>query len=167
MRKLIVLFLSVAMISLASCGYRLRGQLPLAESINVMYIESRAGSFDVVDRFSELLADGIEGTGAEIVADPALAKAVLSIVEIQFDRLVRTLDSRGKVNSYTLQYLVTYDVFDVSGDVISEGRALQEIADFDFNPDLVIEKEEEEEAIRETMEDELVLRILRQLNTLG
>ncbi|MDG2089056.1 MAG: LPS assembly lipoprotein LptE [Arenicellaceae bacterium] len=167
MRKLIILLVSVAIVSLASCGYRLRGQLPLAERINVLYIESRAGSFDVVDRFSELLSGGIEGTGAEIVTDPALAKAVLTIVEISFDRLVRTLDSRGKVNSYTLQYLVIYDLFDVSGDVISKGRALQELADFDFNPDLVIEKEEEEEAIRETMEDELVLRILRQLSTLG
>jgi outer membrane lipopolysaccharide assembly protein LptE/RlpB len=167
MRKLIILIVSVAIVSLASCGYRLRGQLPLAESIDVLYIETISGRFDDVDRFTELLADGIEGTGAEVVADPALAKAVLSIAELTFERLVRTLDSRGKVNSYTLQYLITYDVFNANGDAISQGRALQELADFDFNPDLVIEKEEEEEAIRETMEEELVLRILRQLNTLS
>ena len=165
MRKLIILIVSVAVIFLASCGYRLRGQLPLAERINVLYIDSTRGDFSVADEFSELLADGITGTGAEVVADPALAKAVLSIVDITFERLVRTLDQSGKVNSYTLEYRVTYDLYDANGDTISAGRVLQENADFDFNPDLVLEKEEEELSIRDIMEEELVRRILRQLNT--
>ena len=165
MRKLIILIVSVAVVFMASCGYHLRGQLPLAERINVLYIDSTRGDFSVVDDFSELLADGIEGTGAEVVTDPALAKAVLSIVDITFERLVRTLDESGKVNSYTLEYRVTYDLFDANGDTITAGRVLQENADFDFDPDLVLEKEEEELGIRETMEEELVLRILRQLNT--
>ena len=167
MRKFQVILLVLIAVGLEACGFRLRGQLPLAEQINVIYIDASAGNFAEADNFRDMLADSIEGTGATVVADPGSAKAVLQISQFTYERVVRTLDARGKVNGYTLVYTINYDVLDATGDIITAGRSLQELADFDFNPAEILQEEQEEEAIRENMEEELVLRILRQLSTLG
>jgi hypothetical protein len=44
---------------------------------------------------------------------------------------------------------------------------LLERQDYDFDPDLVLQKEEEERELAENMIDSLILRVTRQLNAVG
>ena len=87
-RWLPLLLLSAAVLS--ACGFHLRGKLPLADSIKVIAVESS----DLGLRDS--MVDALKGSGATVVVDPAVAKAVLDLHQVDFKRTVRTIDSRGK-----------------------------------------------------------------------
>ncbi len=91
---------------------------------------------------------------------------MLRITDEEYRREVRTLDNRGKVNGYTLIYTISYEIVSANGELIRNTRSLTERADYNFDPVLVLGLEVEEIEIREGMEEELVLRILRQLNSI-
>ena len=160
MNKHLLLAAMVAAISLSGCGWHLRGQLPLSESINVLMVESEPSNF------RDMLIDALEDANATVVDDFQSAKAVVRIIDEDYIREVRTLDNRGKVNGYTLIYTISYQVVDANGVSIRNTRSLTERADYNFDPVLVLGLEVEELEIREGMEEELVQRILRQLNSI-
>ena len=114
-----------------------------------------------------MLVDALNDADATVVNDFSAAKAVLRIIEEDYRREVRTLDNRGKVNGYTLIYSVSYEVVNANGEQISGKSSLVERADYNFDPVLVLGLEVEELEIREGMEEELVQRILRQLNSIA
>ena len=160
MNRHLILAAIVAAISLSGCGWHLRGQLPLSESINVLMVDSEPGNFH------DILVDALEDANATVVNDFQSAKAVVRIIDEEYIREVRTLDNRGKVNGYTLIYTISYEVVDANGVSIRNIRSLTERADYNFDPVLVLGLEMEELEIREGMEEELVQRILRQLNSI-
>jgi outer membrane lipopolysaccharide assembly protein LptE/RlpB len=86
--------------------------------------------------------------------------------EVKFTRTVRTINTRGKVTGYILRYDVSYRVVNEAGDELRDSTlALQR--DYNFDPNQVLQAEEEEEALREDMIEELTQRIMRQLVTIG
>lgn len=160
MSKKIVLGGIILAITLSGCGWHLRGQLPLAESINVVMVDANQSNF------RDLLVGALQDADATVVNDTQAAKAVLRVTDEEYRREVRTLDNRGKVNGYTLIYTVSYEVVSSGGDIISGSRSLTERADYNFDPVLVLGLEVEELEIRENMEEEVVQRIMRQLNSI-
>jgi LPS-assembly lipoprotein len=160
MSKHFLLVVIAAAISLSGCGWHLRGQLPLADSINVLGVDANPGNF------RDLLVDALQDANATVTDDFQAAKAVLRITDEEYRREVRTLDNRGKVNGYTLIYTISYEIVSANGELIRNTRSLTERADYNFDPVLVLGLEVEEIEIREGMEEELVLRILRQLNSI-
>lgn len=156
MRLLFTLALSV---SITACGFHLRGQLPIHESLKVIAVQS-------TDRdLQRSLEESLQVSGATIVSNPADALAVLNLHTVNFERQVLTIDDRGKVTGYILQYKVAYTVTGAEGANLKTAN-LTERRDFNFDPDLVLQKEIEENALREDMVTQLTQRILRQLTTI-
>lgn len=160
MSKQLTLAALVAAISLSGCGWHLRGQLPLSDSINVLVVDAEQSNF------RDILVDALQDANATVVDDFQAAKAVVRVTDEEYRREVRTLDNRGKVNGYTLIYTIEYEVVNANGELIRNTRSLTERADYNFDPVLVLGLEVEELEIREGMEEELVQRILRQLNSI-
>ena len=156
MRLLLPLILSV---SLTACGFHLRGQLPIPEEINVINVKS--SERDLQSR----LVDALSFSGATVVGSATDALAVLDLRNVRYDRTVRTIDDRGKVNGYTLQYIVNFTVVDADGDTLRESTVVTQ-RDFNFDPDLVLQAEIEEESLREDMLTDLTQQILRQISTI-
>lgn len=156
-----LLLITVAAALTSSCGFHLRGKLPLADSLQLIHVKSS----NVLLR--DAMADALEGTGARVVDDPEiLGAAVLDIYDVAYDRLVRTIDTRGKVTGYTLQYKVSYRVTSPDGEELQSGGPLLARRDIDYDPDQVLQKEDEEFILRRDMERDLSQRILRQLSTI-
>lgn len=161
MSKRLVLTFTIAVTMLPACGFHLRGKLPLAESLQVIYVKSP----NVLMR--DAMADALEGTGATVVDDPEVTKsAVLDLYDVTYERLVRTIDTRGKVTGYTLQYQVSFKVMSAEGEELRQAGPMVVRRDINYDPDQVLQKEDEEFSLRRDMERELSQRILRQLSTI-
>lgn len=149
--------LAMAMV-LSACGFHLRGNIPLPEGIKNMFVSGPAGTF------KDQLENVLTNAGAEIRPQKIGADVVLRIIDARSDRTVGTLDERGKANSYNLVFSVKYRLEDAEGNLLREAN-LSETRRYNFNPEQVIESESEEADLLEDMEEDIALRIVRQLST--
>jgi LPS-assembly lipoprotein len=157
-RALIVLVMTAALAS--GCGFHLRGKIPLAEQLQIIAVS-------IPDReVKDEMISALEASGAEVVSDPASARALLDMFQVNYERRVRTIDTRGKVTGYVLRYDVQYRVVNAEGEELRKTRlALQR--DYNFDPEQILQAEEEEESLKEDMIKELAQRIMRQLVTIA
>lgn len=112
------------------------------------------------------LSDALGSAGVTVVESPTDASALLDLTKVEFRRNVRTIDDRGKVTGYNLMYVVSFTVTAASGEVLRQSLAVSR-RDFNFDPDQVLQKEIEEESLREDMVLEVTQNILRQLSTIS
>lgn len=152
------MLLVLVSLMISSCGFHLRGNIPLPDSIKQMYVDAANGSF------KEQLVPILENGGATIVSSEGGADSVLRILETTANRTIGTLDSRGKANSYDVVFTVKYRFDDAAGKMLREA-SLQEQRRYNFNPEQVVESESEEQHLIEEMEEAIALRIVRQLST--
>ena len=142
---------------LSACGFHLRGNIPLSDSIKNMYLNAPEGTF------KQELERGLTRQGAVLSASKEAADVVLTITKVDSDRTVGTLDERGKANSFNLLLKVNYNLKTSDNKIIRKLTKLVEVRRYDFDPQFVVETELEEVELLESMEEEIVLRIVRQL----
>jgi len=157
-RALIQVLVITALVT--GCGFHLRGSIPLPEQLKVISVSSQD------EALRDELVDALEAAEAQVIDDPTTARAVLDVYEVEFERKVRTIDTRGKVTGFILRYDVRYRVVDQEGNQMRDaGLVIRR--DFNFDPDRVLQAEEEQEALVEDMRAELSQRIMRQLVTIA
>lgn len=159
-RAVHVLILTILLMSVSACGFHLRGNIPLSDGIKSMYVMAPEGTF------KETLEEFLTNAGAELASSKQAADVVLNIRQAGSNRSVGTLDERGKANSFNLTFKVVYTLDDLEGEAIRKRTVINEIRRYNFDPELVIESESEEEELLESMEQDAALRILRQLATI-
>jgi len=160
-RLLLIALMSGA---LSACGFALRGKLPLSETISVIAVKSIETTGTALKPRME---EALRVSGATVVPDSAVAKATLDLYEVKLDRKVRTIDTRGKVTGYTLEYTVRFKVVSADGRELSNPPPMYVRRDFNFDPNQVLQKEDEERELLEQIEKEISQRILRQLVTIA
>ena len=146
-------------VSVSACGFHLRGNIPLPEGIQSMYVQAPEGPF------KDQLLGRLESAGAQLAAAPSGADVVLDVTQALSDRTIGTLDTRGKVNSYNVRYKVTYNLLDTKGRSIRPTANLTETRRYDFDEQLVVESESEEAELRKDIEESIALRIVRKLSS--
>lgn len=154
----------LACFAVSACGFHLRGKLPLADSIKVITVKSEETT---ETQLRQKVEEALKFAGATVVTDPATASATLDLHKVEFKRTVRTIDTRGKATGYTLEYIVRFKVVAADGTKLRDSRPISLRRDFNFDPNQVLQKEDEERELKEDMEKELSQRILRQLSTIA
>jgi len=149
----------VMMLVLNACGFHLRGNIPLPDELKNMFVKAPDGTFE------ESMEDVLENAGAVLAANQAGADVILNIVTAQTKRTVGTLDDRGKANSYNFLFTVKYELLNAEGFVVRTA-SLTESRRYNFNPELILESESEEADLQEDMEQDIALRIVRQLSSI-
>lgn len=144
-------------LSLSACGFHLRGNIPLSDGIKNMYLSAPEGAF------KDLLQERLEYLGATFTQAPEAADVVLNVDKASTSRTVGTLDEFGKVNSYNIRFTVNYTLLDSAEKPIRPSKRLLESRRYNFNAENVIQSESEEAILVEDMEQEMVLKIIRQL----
>ena len=155
-KTLIVLMLSFIV---SACGFHLRGQLPLPESLNVIYIDADRSDF------TQELEDSLRAAGAELVDDPAQAKAILQISDEFAEREALTLNTDGRATAYKLFYTVQYVVANAKQELLREGQLVEQ-QQYRFESGQAVRQESEENELLEEMYKELALKMVRQLGSL-
>lgn len=141
---------------LSACGFHLRGQIDVPESLMRMYV--KGDDIDLVrDIESSLRFSDIE------IVDNESGVAVLDMSDTVYLREVNGTNSNGIATSYKLRYTVNYVVLDPDREVIQTHKVFQDRF-LAYDPAAVLVFEREEEFLKEDMRKELVSQILRRMS---
>ena len=157
--RLVMTVLLVAGLA-TGCGFHLRGTFVLPEALSTVYVEG--SDADIVRQ----LKDSLASSGAQVLGERSDTAAVVQLLQSDYTRQVRTVDTRGLATSYELVYTVAYRVLDSNGETLAQVPAFELRRDFNFDSAQLLQKRNEEQFLREGMQEEIVQRILRRLSTL-
>ncbi len=155
-KRLILILASISLVS--GCGFALRGNYEMPESLTRIVVVGDDAL--LVDQ----LEDTLEKNGVLVTGSDDETAAIINLGEVDYKRDVRTTDSNGLVTSYTLRYIIDYDVTTGEGEELQIDQHLSQSRVLPYDPLLELQSEEEEEFLREEMQEEIVLQILRRLS---
>ncbi|HKI64043.1 MAG TPA: LPS assembly lipoprotein LptE [Burkholderiales bacterium] len=152
MRALILL----AAISLASCGFQLRGAAPLP--FNTLYVPGAGGGIAL-----DLKRNIQAGTDAKVVDEAKQADAVLQFTREERQKVILSLTATGRVREFQLRYIVAFRVVDNKGNDYVPQSTIELTRDITFNDADVLAKESEEQLLYRDMQNDMVQQIMRRL----
>ncbi len=118
-------------LTLAACGFQLRGDYTLAPGLSPVYVD-KAGPYELR---AELRAQ-LRANGVALAKTASLAASSLKILSSSQGRRVLSVDVRGRAREYALDYTILYQ-FRYNGKDSLE-RELKLSRDLLFDPDSVL-----------------------------
>ena len=110
------------------------------------------------------LRNALRQSGVQPVKDSSLATVIIDLARVDYSRSVISVDSQGTATGYTLTYEVLYRVVDRLGRVLVENTSLSFSRDLQYRSTQLLQKKQEEEALKVSMRQEIVRRIIRRLD---
>jgi LPS-assembly lipoprotein len=158
--KLYILAALLAAVLLSSCGFQLRGKIELPPELTKMQVTG----LDQNHALRRQLERVLEANGVQIVQESTDEAARLSLSQYRQDREILVVGTDGRVQEYRL-------ISGVNAAFRGEGfempsTAVEVFRDFNYDPDDVLGKAEEEKQLREAMDDELSQLIIQRLGAL-
>lgn len=155
------LLLLIATLSLAACGFHLRGSNPndVAFAFKSLYLKSPGETPFVADLRRMLIANKIT-----LAATSDQADLVLDVVSEQTVKQILSLSGAGRVQEYQLFYRVSLRAYDnkqtdwLPAEEISLSRILP------YDDTQVLSKEQEEMLLYKDMRSDAVAQAVRRLN---
>lgn len=141
---------------LAGCGFKLRGNFEMPPILDQVSVEG--GERDLNDQIKATLTK----SGSEVVAAGSKVPTI-QISRSDYERQVRTRDADGIATGYTFYYTVDYRVTDGKGEILQPAASISQVRTLEFDPEQVLQAEREEVFLRDEMEEEIVLQMMRRL----
>ena len=152
MRTLVLL----AALSLAGCGFHLRGAAPLP--FDTLYVPGAGGGIAL-----DLKRNIQAGTDAKVVDEAKQADAVLQFTREERQKVILSLTATGRVREFQLRYIVGFRVVDNKGNDYVPQNTIELTRDITFNDAEVLAKESEEQLLYRDMQNDMVQQIMRRL----
>ena len=143
-------------LTLAACGFQLRGQYALPGDLNPLAVTANGVSGPVL---LDLTA-GIQRMGTTVSADAPL------VVRVNYETVNRqtsTLDSRSRAAENTLLYELSWQLVHASGVPAQPERVLRLRRNYQFDNTRIVGKYEEENLLIDDLRQQAVAQILAQL----
>lgn len=151
------IFILLIGLLLSACGYHLRGEIDLPESMKAIYIE---GASDALrDQFKKALMS----SKAQVVDTRAAAGAVITISNEDTLKRALSLSSGGRANQYGLDYHLNYEVTDTNNKILVASQPLEIRREYFNNQTLILGKDNEELVIRNEMYQQAVRTMINQI----
>lgn len=155
MARLSLVFALLSSILLSSCGFHLRGDLPLSH-FPAMYIQS--------DRHSELaalLSSRLEYNKVELLGSYQQSAPMLQLLSDTLERRTLSLFPNGQVAEYELIYKVRYMLTMPEGE--AQPYEFELFRDYQDDPNQALAKAKELELMLGELRQQAASRIMRQL----
>jgi LPS-assembly lipoprotein len=157
MRALICVLLSLLTVSLAACGFQLRGAQTLPFSS--LYIPAEGWETGA------LLKRNIRILGStQLVDTPQEAQAVLTLIGEAREKNVLSLSGTGRVREYQLLYRLAFRVHDLKGREFITPTEIVLVREISFTDDQVLAKSQEEDLLYRDMQNDMVQQLIRRLS---
>lgn len=146
---------------LAACGFQLQGTLTVPEELQQTYIATD----DEYSVFYRRLREQLIANGIEVVDAAVESAATLSIHIDDTGQRVLSVSARNVPTEYEVYYSVEYSV--ASGaEVLQPRQFITQTRDYTYDETLVLGKAREEQLMRDSLVDDLVRIVLKQLGGL-
>lgn len=159
---MLIRYLTIALlsVSLAGCGFHLRGSGPSTLDISSVYVD--AGS---ARKLGEEVSTQLSSMGVALPASAEEAEYTLKLTNEREDRKLLTVSAdTGKVEEYELIYAATMSVIGQDGKVLSEDQDVSARRDLTFDEGAVVGKFEEERTMQEDLRRRVAANVLRRLS---
>jgi len=148
--------LLISSLLLTSCGFHLRGSLPL-ERYPAIFVDAKKHS-----ELAGLLSDQLESNKVKLLTELDPKAPVLMLQQDSLERRTLSLFPNGQVAEYELIYRVQYQL-------LLPGQELQEFQfeltrDYQDDPNLALAKAKELDLLLQELRSQAASRIIRQLN---
>ncbi len=157
-KRLALLVLSLTLVT--GCGFKLRGDFELSPALSRISIEG--GNRPLNEKLREQLEQRRPQSGSA-AAEADSDGATLFISKSEFQRTVRTVDEKGLATGYDYIYTIDYSVTDSEGAILQPLATLSQHRTLDYEPAQALAIEEEEEFLKQEMQQEIILQLLRRL----
>ena len=155
--SLLVLLLSL---SLAACGFHLRGEKAFALPFKTLYVQSTNNYAPFINE----LKSAIEANDVQITDAPEQAEVTLQIVSELTDKQILSLSGAGRVREFRLQYRVSFLAYDRKQREWLYPQEIKLQRDFSYDDTQVLAKEQEEALLYKDMRNDAVQQVVRRLN---
>ncbi len=156
-KRLIPALLAISLIS--GCGFHLRGNFSLPKSLSSVSLSGTDQDF------IESLTNELERNGAAVVISQT-GTTQLDITNLQYLSSVSKTDAQGRATGYTYYYNLDYSVVSGNGETLQPPTAISQTRTQEYDPNQELLAEQEAEFLREEMEKDLILQLLRRLSRL-
>jgi LPS-assembly lipoprotein len=158
MARLSLVFAVLSSLLLGSCGFHLRGDLPLSH-FPAMYIQSERHS-----ELAALLSSRLEYNKVELLGSYQQSAPMLQLVSDTLERRTLSLFPNGQVAEYELIYKVRYALTMPDGEPLPYEFEL--FRDYQDDPNQALAKAKELELMLGELRQQAANRIMRQLSRL-
>lgn len=162
MRKLTIKILTFALLAtlLSSCGWQLRGggfqKLDGDKRIGTLKLSSENRSSEFYQAFQKILA-------RQHIEESAESELLLSYSEEKFSRQPLAYGSTGIPIQYQLNMSIEFSVAKRNGEWLLSPRSISARRNYDFDAELIIAKDREEQALLREMREELATQLIRSI----
>lgn len=147
---------------ISGCGFQLRGKVDLPSNIDSVHVSGTKSDSDLAQKLRALL----RGNDIPVVSSPTPSSLSIVLLDAEAERRTLSLDSRARAAEYLLSERVRFEIRGTGGKVLLEAQDLEERRVMSNDPDNVVGKNEEEQLLRENMQESLAAQIARQLRQL-
>nr|VFK21213.1 MAG: LPS-assembly lipoprotein [Candidatus Kentron sp. LPFa] len=142
---------------LAGCGFHLRGDFVLPDSISSLHIQAPA-------HLANELVILLESSGIIVASVAKDADAILRVEQESYDKRTLSVDSdSGKEREHELAYTISYRVLKADGKELMPRQTINLARDYVFDESAVLGTSQEESILRQEMRQDAARQILRRL----
>ncbi|MGZ8218395.1 LPS-assembly lipoprotein LptE [Methylomagnum sp.] len=151
--------LGLAVVSMAGCGFHLRGEMPGSAESKTLYLSG----LSTRNSFYGDLAQVLSYSGGSLATAPAKAGAVVNVTLARHERRALTLSGQGRANTFDLTFRVIYDVRSPKGEILVPMQEMEVRRDYFNDQASPLGQGEEEALMRQEMEKEAAQTLLRRI----
>jgi LPS-assembly lipoprotein len=157
-RNLQISGLLLVAVTLAACGFHLRGSYDLPEHLSPIFIDKDSMSLQLYRE----LRSSLTASGVEVADDAAAASSVLEVNREQKTREVISVDTQGRAREYRLIYRLEFSLL-ASGESRISNSTIELTRNLLFNPETVLGVAQEQEYIYTDMIRDSAGQVLQRL----
>ena len=167
MRGIVVSAVMLAVLLLTGCGFQLRGQAQLPPALSAVYVQSQTAIGTPPGAVSRKLRLLLAGNDATVTRDPAQATATITILRESSGRRVVATDRFDVKRQYFLVYDASYQVTLANGKTLIPAEGVSANRTLLFDENQVLGFEAAQEALVDSMAEDLAWQIVRRLQAIG
>ena len=107
---------------LASCGFHLQGELPLAPPLHTMYLQAQ----DPYGTLTRQLQQSLKLSHVQLVDSPSKATTILAITQDTTTQELLSVSGTQQTRQYKLNVVVTFEVTDAAGRILVPTQTLSD-----------------------------------------
>jgi LPS-assembly lipoprotein len=160
MRRFLCLPALAMLALLSACGFHVRGNYQLPDTLGAVYIEVPGYDYDLRHRLQRTLG----ARGVRLVDDATAADSVLRITNPRFDTRVLSVGTDARVREHELRYTLGFELRKRDGTVLVAPQSVELLRDVTYDETNVLGSQSEASAGRLELQDQAVQQIVRRLS---
>lgn len=146
---------------LTSCGFHLRGSIPLAPPLYKLYLETK----DPYGPLSQNIRQFLKMSGVTLVQKPEESTAILVILQEATSQQLLGISGTQQTRQYNLILNVAFQVTDPSGKVLVPPQVVSEVRSFTIKSDQILAGSNESANLYTQMRQSIVYSMMTRLGS--